>query len=208
MANSIGSGRRTGPSGDPSIVEPMIPEPIIETLVSGSDLRLEPVEPSHAEPIFRLVDQDRTRLGARLPWVQGTRTPADTLAFIEDSVERRNGPGSGDWAIVAMIDDRPTIVGVIGLHGLQRANHRTAIGYWIAGDHEGLGFITRAGTAVIDHLFDLGFHRVEIHVAVDNQRSRTVAERLGLQLEGVSRGAEWLHGKPIAHAIYARLNTD
>ena len=186
----------------------MIRDPIIQPLQAASDLRLEPVEPSHAEPIFRLVDGDRARLGNRLPWVEGTRTPADTMAFIEDSMERRQGPGSGDWAIVATIEARPTIVGVIGLHGLHRANLRTAIGYWIAGAHEGHGFITRASSAVVDHLFELGFHRVELHVATDNDRSRAVAERLGFQFEGVNREIERLNGRWIDLAMHARLSTD
>lgn len=186
----------------------MLRENIIRPLQAGSDLRLEPVEPGHAEMLFRLIDQDRARLGARLPWVEGTRTPADSLAFIEDSMERRHGPGSGDWSIIATIDDRPTIVGVIGLHGLHRANLRTEIGYWVAGKHEGRGFITRAADAVVDHLFELGIHRAEIHVATDNDRSRAVAERLGFQFEGVCRGAEVLHGRSIDHAIHARLSTD
>ena len=186
----------------------MIRDPIIRPLQAASDLRLEPVEAPHARRIFRLVDEDRTRLGARLPWVEGTRTPDDTLAFIEDSIRRRESSGSGDWAIIATLEDGPSIVGVIGLHGLHRANLRTAIGYWVAGAHEGRGFITRAGAAVVDHLFDIGFHRVEIHVATDNDRSRAVAERLGLRFEGVSRGAERLHGRSIDLAVHARLRTD
>ena len=186
----------------------MVKEPIIIPLESGSDLRLEPLEPHHAETIFRLVDQDRPRLGARLPWVEDVRTAADTLAFVEDSMKRRQTEGSGDWAIVSIIEGQPTIVGVIGLHSLRRSDRRTAIVYWIAGAHEGHGYITRAGTAIVDHLFELGFHRIEILVAVDNQRSRAVCERLGFQPEGVCRGAEWLHGRPIDHAIHARLATD
>ncbi|MBC01862.1 MAG: hypothetical protein CMJ34_00975 [Phycisphaerae bacterium] len=207
MADSIGSGKVV-PSTSASIVEAMIREPIIQSLKAGSDLRLEPVDPVHADPIFRLVDGDRARLGARLPWVEGTRTPADTLAFIEDSMRRRENPGSGDWAIIAIIEDQPTIVGVIGLHELDRAHRRTAIGYWIAGDHEGRGFITRAGSAVIDHLFAVGFHRIELRVATDNDRSLAVAERLGLRFEGVSRGVEHLNGRWIDHAVHARLDTD
>ena len=207
MADSIGREKDVA-SWCSSIVEPMTQDLIIKTLEAGSDLNLEPVQPAHAESIFHLVDQDRVRLGARLPWVEGTRTSADTLAFIEDSMKRRNGGGSGDWVIVARIDERPTIVGVIGLHGLHRTNRRTEIGYWIAGEFEGRGFVTRAASAVVDHLFDLGFHRLGINVAADNDRSRAVAERLGFRFEGVCRGAEFLHGRPIDHAIHARLRTD
>ena len=191
----------------------MSPSTLVEPLRIGSDLRLEPVAPSHAPEIFRLVDADRARLGARLPWVGGTRTVADTEAFIEGSIARRDtaqgGDGGGDWAIIARIDDvqadADRIAGVIGLHTTRWAHRRTAIGYWIAGEHEGRGFVTRSVASLVPYLHGRGMHRVEIHVAVDNDRSRAVATRCGFTLEGVCRGAEWIDGRVLDHAIYAHL---
>jgi len=185
--------------------------PII-TLEIGPDLRLEPLGPSHAEEIYQRMDGDRTRLGTRLPWVRLTTTASDTLQFISGSIQRRDvdsgGDGSGDWAIMAASDGARRIVGVIGLHGTNLAHRRTAIGYWVAGEFEGRGFVTRAVEAVTRQCFGVGFHRVEVHAATDNHRSRAIPERLGFTLEGELRAVEWIHDKPIDHAIYARLATD
>ncbi len=180
----------------------------IEPLQAGPDLRLEPVEPRHAPAIFELVDGDRDRLGARLPWVSSTRTVEDTLLFVEDSRSRSMRNESGDWAILAGIDGVPTVVGVIGTHSVAIGHRRAAIGYWIAGRYEGLGFISRSVFSLMSQLFLAGFHRVEIRAAGDNQRSRSVAERLGFRLEGTCRAAEWIDGRPIDHAVYARLRDD
>jgi ribosomal-protein-serine acetyltransferase len=182
--------------------------PLVEPIRVGPDLRLDPVEISQARSIFDLVDADRARLDARLPWVKGTLTVADTLAFIEGSMQRTRRDGDGDWAIVATSEGRSEIVGVIGLHSFQPARHRTAIGYWISRRHEGHGLVTRSVAAVVDHLFRMGIHRAEIHVAIDNLRSRAIAGRVGFQFEGVSREAEWLHGEPVDLAIHARLSSD
>jgi len=185
--------------------------PVI-TLEIGHDLHLEPLGPSHAEEIYQLMDGDRTRLGARLPWVRLTKTASDTLQFISGSIQRRDvdsgGDGSGDWAIVATSDGARQIVGVIGLHGTNLPHRRTAIGYWVAGKFEGRGFVTRAVEAVTTHCFGVGFHRVEVHAATDNHRSRAIPERLGFRLEGELRSVEWIHDRPVDHAIYARLSTD
>lgn len=183
--------------------------PLVHPLSDAADLHLIPLGPSHAPAIFDLVDRDRGRLAARLPWVEGCRTVEDTLGFIAGSVIRRNsaegGDGSGDWAIEASVDGTPTIVGVIGLHTTRLAHRRTAIGYWIASPYEGRGFVTRAARLVADHGIAQGLCRIEIHVADDNQRSRAVAERLGFEFEGVARAAEWIHGRPCDHAIYAHV---
>jgi ribosomal-protein-serine acetyltransferase len=184
----------------------------VSSLETAPDLRLEPVGPEHAAEIFQLVDENRLRLGARLPWVPLTKAISDTTHFIESSIERRDvasgGDGSGDWAIVAIIEGRRRIVGVIGLHGTLLPHRRTAIGYWVAGEFEGCGYVTRSVKAVSTHCFDVGLHRVEIHCATDNRRSRSIPERLGFRLEGERRQVEWIHGQPVDHAIYALLATD
>ncbi len=186
----------------------MSPSTLVEPLRIDPDLRLEPLLPIHAAEVFGLVDADRIRLGARLPWVAGTRTAADTEGFIQGSIARRDttsgGDGGGDWAIVAG-RDTSRIVGVIGLHTTRWMHRRTAIGYWIAGPFEGRGFVTRSVAALVGHLHARGMHRVEIHAAIDNDRSRAVATRCGFTLEGVCRAAEWIDGRPIDHAVFAHL---
>jgi len=44
--------------------------------------------------------------------------------------------------------------------------------------------------------------KVQISVAVDNQPSRKVCERLGFSLEGVITRSENLNGRVVDHAIY------
>ena len=71
----------------------------------------------------------------------------------------------------------------------------------------GHGYITRAARAVATRCVAAGFHRVEIRARTDNARSRAVAERLGFQLEGVMRAAEWIGETPFDHAVFARIAT-
>lgn len=187
----------------------MPPATLVIPLEVGRDLRLEPVLAEHAAPLFSRIDGDRDRLGAWLPWVEHTRTSDDTLAFIESSVARRDtslgGDGGGDWILR---HEDAGIVGVLGLHAVRWSHRCTTIGYWIAGDFEGRGLVTRSVATVTRHLFEHGLHRVEIRAMVENARSRAVATRCGFTLEGTHRAVEWMHGRPIDLAVFGRLSTD
>lgn len=187
----------------------MRPTTLVIPLTDGPDLRLAPLVAEHAEAVFRLVDDDRDRLGARLPWVEGTRSVADTRAFIESSMARRDpaagGDGGGDWVIE---NSGAGVVGVLGLHEVRWPHRRTSIGYWIARPHEGRGLVSRSVAIATEHLLAHGLHRIEIRAEVDNARSRAVATRCGFRLEGTHRAVEWLHGRPIDLALYALIAND
>lgn len=66
--------------------------------------------------------------------------------------------------------------------------------------------MTAAVRALVDHALGVEqLNRVEIRAAVDNARSRAIPTRLGFTHEGTLREAEWLHGHPLDHAVYAIL---
>ncbi len=149
-------------------------------LGEGFEVRI--LEPRDAEEVFTLVDVNRERLRAWMPWVDATVGPADTRAFIEG-----DRASDGMDALGMYVEGR--YLGGIGLR--PNAPHGDAeIGYWIGSAHEGRGFVTRACRALIEHAFgDLGLHRVTIRVAPDNTRSRAIPERLGFREEGLMREA-------------------
>jgi ribosomal-protein-serine acetyltransferase len=57
---------------------------------------------------------------------------------------------------------------------------------------------------MIENLISInGIHRFVIEVAINNNSSRKVAERLGMRLEGVIKDRELLYGKYVDAAMYA-----
>jgi ribosomal-protein-serine acetyltransferase len=50
---------------------------------------------------------------------------------------------------------------------------------------------------------DLNLNRIEIRVAVGNQPSQAICDRLGLKEEGILRQAEWLYD----HFVDLRVNS-
>lgn len=168
----------------------------------SDDVRLVLLEPQHADALFRTVDENRAHLRPWLAWVDDTRSPDDTRAFIRHTQQQFGENRGFQTAIVAGGE----VAGMIGHVGIRWDRRATSLGYWLAEEHQGRGIITRACRAYVEHAFgELGLNRVEIRAATGNARSRAVPERLGFQLEGVLRDAEWLYDHFVDHAVYGLL---
>ncbi len=169
------------------------------------EIELRPVEEKDAAVIFALTDANRAYLRRWLPWVDGTRSVAETRAFIERSQEQvRLGQG-----FQASIVYRGQLVGVVGFVYMDAPNRRAELGYWIAEGFQGRGIMTRACRALVDFAMEsLGLNRVEIRADVANVRSRAIPERLGFTHEAVLREAAWMYDHPIDLAMYAILRRD
>lgn len=166
------------------------------------ELSLELLEPRHAEALFRATDENRAHLRRWLPWVDATRSPDDSRAYIRATQQQFGADAGFQTALMV----RGELVGMIGHTGIRWERRATALGYWLGERHQGQGYMTLACRAYLDHAFGaLGLNRVEIRAATGNQRSRAIPERLGFVLEGVVRDAEWLYDRFVDHAVYGLL---
>jgi ribosomal-protein-serine acetyltransferase len=173
--------------------------------VRDRDLVLRQLESADAAALFLLIDADRQRLGRWLPWVEETRTELDTVRFIADAADERRRRRS---LVLGILVDG-ALCGTLGLHYLDWFDRSAEIGYWIASDWEGHGYVTRAARCMLDVAFGAaGLHRVVIRCAVDNARSRRVAERLGFRVEGLLREAQWVGGRFLDQHLYALLRRE
>jgi ribosomal-protein-serine acetyltransferase len=148
----------------------------------GEGVELREWVPEDAEEAFAEVDQNRDRLRDWLPWVDATRSPDDVRAFIE----RCAASDGRQRSFGIYVDD--ALAGNIGLTCDE--DNGAEIGYWIAEPFQGRGLVTRAARAMLRHAFlERRLRRVQLTAATDNDRSRAVAERLGMTREGVLRQA-------------------
>jgi len=166
-------------------------------LPGGCELRL--LEEADAEELFALVDGNRAYLSRWMPWTPHTAGPQHTLAFIRET--RRQAAADNGFQAAIVRDGR--IVGMAGFHAVDWEARSTSIGYWLAEEEQGAGTMTEAVRALVDHAFGAwGLARVEIRAAVENARSRAVAERLGFAEEGVRPDAEVVADRTVDHAVY------
>lgn len=158
-----------------------------------------------AVAIYRTVDANRERLRKWLPWLDQNASVDDSRAFVENCTRARLAQESATW----LIDYKGQLAGVISINDLKWQNRACEIGYWIAIDFEGKGVMSACVTALVDFAFtELALHRIEIRVALNNQRSRAIPERLGFTDEGTTRDSEWLYDHFESLVIYSLLSTD
>jgi ribosomal-protein-serine acetyltransferase len=154
-----------------------------------------------ADELFALVDASRERLRPWMIWEPTTKSVDDTRAFIQACLASTDYEGNGLWR-----DGR--LIGGIGL-SLDTMANSGEIGYWLADGHEGKGLVTRACTRFFDFAFDeLGLHRMELQAAVENVRSRAVAQRIGMREEGVARDGCRVAGGYLDSVTYGILEDE
>jgi ribosomal-protein-serine acetyltransferase len=153
---------------------------------AGPDLNLQLAVYSHAEAVFRVVEENRVYLARWLPWVDATRSAVDVAEWIQrglDQFARNEG-----WQ--AVLCYQGGIAGAVGFKPVDWSNFRVEMGYWLAERYQGRGLVTAGVRAGVDYAFrEWRLNRVEIRCAVANERSAGVARRLGFEEEGVLRQA-------------------
>lgn len=166
----------------------------------STELRV--LEIQDAETVFALIQGNRAYLDSWLRWSGRIQTLEDTQNLIQRFAQKfKDGDGfhAGIW-------HENQLAGGLVCHYINRESYKSEIGYWLGEKFTGKGLATRASACVIDMLFtEEKMHRIEIQSAVDNVRSRAIADRLGFKLEGIKRDSEWLTNRFADHALYSIL---
>ena len=80
------------------------------------------------------------------------------------------------------------------------------MGYWLDAELQGKGIVTQACRTIVRHAFEEHqVQKVVISCAIDNPRSRAVAERLGFLQEGILRQVVRLHDRSVDGVFYGLL---
>jgi ribosomal-protein-serine acetyltransferase len=168
----------------------------------GDGIVVRTLVPDEDAEVFALVDANRDRLRPWMLWEPTTRTPADVREFIERSLaSEADHEANGIWLDGAL-------AGSIGLSVDVMANSGE-IGYWLGEGFEGRGIMTRACHRFLDFGFDeLRLHRIELCAAVQNERSRAVAIRLGMTEEGIARDGSRVHDGYLDLVLYGLLEDE
>lgn len=110
---------------------------------------------------------------------------ADAEQFIEKAHAWWDAESELTWGIRAGGE----WIGMIGLHRVERGES-AEIGYWMAAQARGNGYLTEAAHAVVDFAFDphgLDLTRVAWRAVVGNVASARAARSLGFRYEGLVR---------------------
>lgn len=111
------------------------------------------------------------------------------------------------WGIIRKADG--VIMGTVGFHLWDRYNHIAEIGYDLAEEFWGEGYMSEAVEKCLEHGFDfLRLNRIQAYVAPENHSSIRVLEKLGFKKEGIYRDKHFFRGEYYDLYCYSLLKRE
>jgi len=174
-------------------------------LLVSDDLILKEIQLNDADAIFNIIDHQREYLREWLPFIDYTRHVGDTRAYILSLYDKPYDHRD----LVFSIWYLGKVVGLMGLKGTDRDNHKTEIGYWLSNDMQGKGIVTKSCRTLVRDLFEnMSMNRIQIRVSTENEKSKKIPQRLGFTLEGIERCGELLPSGYTDLEVYSLIKSE
>jgi ribosomal-protein-serine acetyltransferase len=158
---------------------------------SALEVRLRPYRLDDAPALWEAVQESMAELQPWLPWCHPAYSIHESRSWLQIQVAAFQQGAAFEFAMLAP-DGR--FLGGCGLNQIDRAN----LGYWVRTAATNEGVATRAVHLLRDWAFEkTDLIRLELVIAVENQKSLRVAEKAGASREGVLRKRLFLSG--VAH---------
>jgi cupin fold WbuC family metalloprotein len=192
--------RRAEPSGDPLSAIAWRP-PVLRS----DRLILRGYESSDAPAIYAYAsDEETTRYMA---WDRH-RSIEDAHGFLHGMVAKHYRRHRLDYAI-CLADDHARVIGGLGVYPHPGPHQVMELGYILGRPHWSRGLALEAVRRLLDHAFHTtDVERIFAPIFAENSRSRRLAEKAGLRLDGVLRSALAFRGRRWDEAVYAILRGD
>ena len=152
--------------------------------VTDSVVTLRPFEMSDAQELYMAVHESLTDLKPWMSWAHDEYSMEEARSFV--AITRARWEENTLLAFVITDTKTGNVLGGISLSHLHPVYHLCNVGYWVRTSRHGEGIAGRAAKLATRFGFEhAGLVRAEIVVAVGNQKSIRVAEKLGAHYEGV-----------------------
>ncbi len=168
---------------------------------------IRPYLPDDAPEVFAAVRESAEPVGRWLPDLGATQSIADVQAYIAGQSDARSADHAFNFAIVSHPDG--AFLGGCGLTQVVMHHHFANMYYWVRSSRLGEGIAPRVIRLLARHGFEaLGFHRVELVIAVENAASIRAADKAGALREGILRNRIYVHKAVHDAYIYSLVPTD
>ncbi len=171
-------------------------------------LRLGLPDREDATEIVRFYTVNREHLQ---PWSPTFPPAMLSVAFWREEADRRRveyEAGRELRCFVTTRQDCERVIGNVSLTQVTRgASQACSLGYSLAADAQGRGFMLEAVRGAVDFAFGrLGLHRVMASYVPRNERSAAVLRRAGFTVEGYARDYLMINGHWEDHVMTAITN--
>lgn len=162
----------------------------MKIVLKGPRIKLMHLEPSlhNAKLLYDVESKNKNFLLPWLSWARDVKSVKDTYIFLKQSDKSWENDSAYEYFIV--LNDE--IIGNCSANSADIKNKKAELGYWLANDYRGCGYMIEAVRLLEQELFRNGFNKIIIHNDVLNTGSVNVAKNLGYELEGVLKQEKWL----------------
>lgn len=148
------------------------------------DAELRTLEPWQAAEFLAHIDRARANTDPWIPWATRSTDVESARATLQSYADKQ----ATDTGRIYGIWRNDTLVGGVMFVRFDARLGNCEIGAWTEPAGEGHGLVSAAVAHLIEYAFDeRGMHRIEWWTASGNTRSRAVAERMGMRLDGTLR---------------------
>jgi ribosomal-protein-serine acetyltransferase len=144
-----------------------------------------------AQELYTVADASRNSILPWLAWPDDMKCAEDEFVYLNDWVHKKWIEREGCSYIIRCKKTNNILGGIDFLH-IDEDNRSGEIGYWLATNAVGNGFITEALQALENVIFQLNYNRIIIRNDTRNIRSVNVAKRNGYHLDGIMRQIKYL----------------
>ena len=147
-------------------------------------LLLRPILLSDAQNLYQLVlDKDVLNYLSGIPKYTGVEMAVD---YISGKLEKKyQNKDFYDWAVVLKGENK--MIGRISVYRQDDYRRMADLVWYLNPAYRNKGYMSEGVKAVINHLFEIGFERIEAFADVENKASTKVMAKVGMQYEGTLR---------------------
>ena len=174
--------------------------------LSDGVVTVRPYRADDVDDVFEAGRESIAEIAPWMPWCHAGYQRSEAAEWVAAQPEMRI-KGECPLVVVDAISGR--FLGSAGNNDVHPEHRKCNLGYWIRTSATGNGYAVRAARlSGIIALREMDLLRAEILVAVGNERSVRVAEKVGATHEGIQRHRLSLHGEPIDAHMYSLTRDD
>lgn len=156
----------------------------LSTSITDGVITLRPFQMDDTQELYEAARESLIDLKPWMSWAHDEYSMEDARSFI--AITRARWEESTLFAFAITDAKTEGVLGGISLSHLHPVYHLCNVGYWVRTSRHGEGIAGRATKLATRFGFEYaGLVRAEIVVAVENQKSIRVAQKLGAHYEGI-----------------------
>ena len=157
---------------------------LLSTSITDEVVTLRPFRLEDANQLYQAVRESLTELKLWMSWAHDEYSQQEADDFIR--ITRARWEEKTLYAFAIVDTEKGNVLGGCSLSHKHPVYHYCNLGYWVRTSYHGQGISGRAAKLAARYGFEHGgIIRAEVVIAVGNQKSIRVAEKIGAHYEGI-----------------------